>query len=1090
VILADSVVSVRAEGRTYGRVMSAPMKRFRGDLMSTFRVPVLHPHRNPSRRRLALGAALAVSTVLALLGTVSARATTTDPNPSPLELANAALSRAAATEGMVLLENRDHALPMARSGTVAVFGVGAYKTVKGGTGSGDVYNRYTVTVRQGLENAGYHVTTSDAYWSAMTKAYDTKYPPGPPAIFAPPIDYASVEQLLTSTSAKPTAPTDTALFVVARNSGEGSDRSAGPGDYQLTGTEKSDLAVLGQTYRHVVVVLNVGGVVDTSFYRDINAAGKDPKGGAALDSLLLMSQAGEESGTALVEVLNGTVDPSGRLTDTWAAKYTDYPASPTFANNDGNTATEPYGEGIYVGYRYFDSFHKGAGVNYPFGYGLSYTTFRTSVQHVTATSTTTTVTVQVTNTGRRSGKHVVEVYFSAPRTGLDKPYQELAAYAKTDELAPGASQWLTVSYDTTQMSSFDQAHAAYVMDAGDYAIRVGDSSRDTHVAAVLTLPKTVVTERVNHEAGDQKPDSELTSSPANFYGYPGERAELARAHRIVLRPNSFRTRDDRSPYEQSVPVTSTSPYYAIDGSPIAATTAYLDPRQTNWAGTGTPYRAKTGEKIRYVRPKAGATLYDVAKGRVTMKQFVAGLDLTQLANIVEGASTAGSTPTAVGAAGYTTAKYENRGIPGMTTSDGPAGLRITQQIPTTPTTYQWTTAWPIGTLLAQTWDRDLVQRVARAVGAEMVTYGATLWLAPGMNIHRDPLNGRNFEYYSEDPLIAGLTAAATTRGVQSHPGIGVTLKHFAENSQETNRNADNAVVSERALREIELKGFQYAVESAQPMAVMTSYNKINGSWSSRNYDLVTDILRGEWNFHGLVMTDWGGSHGAVATMYAGNDLIMPGNNPDEVVNAAKKVTPTIDLSGLPAYNKTIRVRNGTTTIRYSWTLGNLTLAAGGDQTVATTVDQHTDLSRIPLSGTTTTNAAGQPVFTPNPPFASVQDAYAAVTALLAADSTALTADQKAAITVTDVAHQTPGDATSPVTAYTVVLRGTYPASYDMRLGDLQRSAMRILDIAMQTLPFQQLAAIQGVPAIHVRAYTSQFHHLPQFVTVEKSRIRP
>jgi len=425
----------------------------------------------------------------------------------------------------------------------------------------------------------------------------------------------------------------------------------------------------------------------------------------------------------------------------------------------------------------------------------------------------------------------------------------------------------------------------------------------------------------------------------------------------------------------------------------------------------------------------------------------------------------------------------------MTTSDGPAGLRITQRIPTTPPTYQWTTAWPIGTLLAQTWDRDLVQRVATAVGQEMVTYGATLWLAPGMNIHRDPLNGRNFEYYSEDPLIAGLTAAATTKGVQSHPGIGVTLKHFAENSQESQRTSSNSVVGERALREIELKGFEYAVKSAQPMAVMTSYNKINGSWASRNYDLVTDILHGEWGFKGLVMTDWGGSHGAVATMYAGNDLIMPGNNPQEIINAAKKVTPTIDVSGLPAYNKTIRVRNGTTTISYAWTLGNLALAAGGDQTVSTTVDQHTDLSRVPLSGTTTTTAAGQPVFTPNPPFTSVQDAYAAVLAMLAPDNTAFTAAQKAAITLTDVVHQTPGDATSPVTAYTIVLRGSYPASYDLRLGDLQRSAMRILTVAMQSLPFQQLASIQGVPAIKVGPYTSQFHHLPQFVTVQKSRVR-
>ncbi|MFI5909948.1 glycoside hydrolase family 3 protein [Dactylosporangium sp. NPDC051541] len=1037
--------------------------------------------------RLRKPATAAAVVLLVASPAAPARAATTDPDPSRLELANAALSRQAATEGMVLLDNQSRALPMARSGNVALFGVGAYKTVKGGTGSGDVNNRYTVTARQGLENAGYHVTTSDAYWSAMTAAYDAKYPPPPPGtIFGPAVDYASVEQVLTNATVQPKAPTDTALFVVARNSGEGSDRSSGPGDYQLTDTEKADLTLIGKTFKNVAVVLNVGGVVDTSFYPAVNAAARDPRGGPALDALLLMSQAGQESGNALVDVLNGTVDPSGKLTDTWASKYSYYPAAATFAGNNGDAATEEYSEGIYVGYRYFDSFYRtlnpadpASVVNYPFGFGLSYTTFRIEPRRVEANAETTTVKVTVTNTGSRSGRQVVQVYFSAPPTGLDKPYQELAGYAKTDELPPGASQDLTIAYDTTQMSSYDETRAAYVMDAGDYVVRVGASSRDTHVAAKLSLNTTVVTERVNHEATDQKPATELTSAPANFYGYQSERNELARAQRIALRASSLRTRDSRSPYEQSVPVPTDSPYYAIDGSPIGATTAYLDPRQSNWEGTGAPYTPKAGERVRPVHPAAGATLYDVARGRVGLEQFVAGLDLTQLANIVEGASAAGSTPTAVGAAGYTTAKYENLGIPGMTASDGPAGLRITQQITTTtPTTYQWATAWPIGTMLAQTWDRDLVQRVATAVGAEMVTYGATLWLAPGMNIHRDPLNGRNFEYYSEDPLIAGLTAAATTKGVQSHPGVGVTLKHYAENSQETQRNSSNSVVGERALREIELKGFEYAVRSAQPMAVMTSYNKINGTWASRNYDLVTDILHGEWDFQGLVMTDWGGNHGATGTMYAGNDLIMPGNNPNEVVNAAKKVAPTIDAGGLPVYNKTIRVRNGTTTTTYAWSLGNLTLTAAGSQTVSTTVDQHSDLSK-PLSGTTTT------VFTPNAPFASVQDAYAAVQALLAPDSTALTADQKAAIQVTGVVH----DGTGAVTEYSVVLKGNYPASYDLRLGDLQRSAMRILHLAMQSLPFQQLAALQHVRGIAVGPYTGQFHHLPAFVTVGRDRVQ-
>jgi hypothetical protein len=986
----------------------------------------------------------------------------------------------------VLLENQGDALPMATSGNVALFGVGAYKTVKGGTGSGAVNNRYTVTVRQGLDNAGYAVTTSPAYWSAMTSAYDAKYGNSGGSLFGPAIDYSSVEQQLTADTVKPTAPTDTAIYVVSRNAGEGADRKSGPGDYLLTDTEKNDIALIGQTYRRVVVVLNVGGIVDTSFSKEINASVQDPSGGPAVDSLLLMSQPGQEAGNALAAVLNGTVDPSGRLTDTWASKYSYYPASATFGANDGNTATEPYNEGIYVGYRYFDSFYKtinptdpASVVNYPFGYGLSYTTFKINVQTVQADAKTVSVRAKVTNTGTRSGKEVVQVYYSAPRTGIDKPYQELAAYGKTDELAPDQSQTLTLSYDTTQMASYNPGRSANVLDAGTYAVRVGDSSRNTHVAARLELRSPVLTEKMNSELADQSPGTELTSSPDNFFTYPGEAKELATAPRQLLDAAAFTTQDDRSPYEQDVAVAATSPYAAIDGSTISSTTAYVDSsQQNNWDGTGAPYAAKPGETVQSVTTKPGATLFDVAKGTVSMRQFVAGLSVTQLGNLVEGARTLGSTPSAVGAAGYTTANYENLGIPGMVLSDGPAGLRLTQQIAGNPTTYQWATAWPVGTMLAQSWNRDLVREVGDAIGQEMREYGVTMWLAPGMNIHRDPLNGRNFEYYSEDPLVAGLTAAATTQGVQSNPGVGVTVKHFAENSQEANRNADNAVVSERALREIELKAFEYVVKSAQPMAVMSSYNKIDGTWASMNYDLLTDVLRGEWEFKGLVMSDWGGSHSAVASMYSGNDLIEPGGNPNEVINAIKQSTPQIDVSGLPAYSQ-----SGT---RYSWSLGSLSLSATGTETVSTTVDQTTDLTKVPLSGVTTTDAGGHQVFTPNPRFTSVDAAYKAVTALLA--GSAFNASQKAAVSITNVVHATPGDDTTPVTAYTVTLKGTYPASYDMRLGDLQRSAMRILNVAMQSEPFQQLAAQQGVTGIQTGSYTGQFADLTQFVTVDKGTV--
>lgn len=1049
--------------------------------------------RRPIRAACKAAIALGISGALVIAGANFASAATTNPNQGPLEKANAALSEKAATQGMVLLQNNDQALPMAKTGTVAAFGVGSYATVKGGTGSGNVNNRYQISVRQGLENAGYQVTTSPAYYDAMKSAFDTKYGTANAGGFGPSIDYSSVEQRLTRTSVQPTAPTDTALFVVSRNSGEGSDRSKGAGDYQLTDTEKDDLQLIGQTYKKVVVVLNVGGIVDTAFFDDINKAANDPDGGKPLDSMLLMSQAGQESGTALTEVLNGTVTPSGKLTDSWASKYSYYPASATFAGNDGNTAEEQYSEGIYVGYRYFDSQYKkvdatdpASVVEYPFGYGLSYTQFQVEPKSVAATPTSVTVKAKVTNVGTTySGKDVVQTYFSAPQTGLDKPYQQLSGYAKTDSLAPGASQTVTIRYNTTDMASYDESKAAYTLEAGDYAIRVGDSSRNTRVAAKIRLDSTVTTEQLANELNDQKPTSELTSDPADFYTYPEEKAQLADAPVVNVASSSFTTVNNASEFEQDVPVGTDSPYYAIDKDTISSVTAYLNRATTDWEGTGAPYTAKTGETTEAVTVDPAGTLYDVKSGKITMEQFVAGLSATQLANIVEGASAAGTTATAVGAAGYTTAKYENLGLPGMTLADGPAGLRITQKISSTPATYQFGTAWPIGTLLAQTWDPELVAQVGNAVGQEMSEYGVSLWLAPGMNIHRDPLNGRNFEYYSEDPLLSGLTAAAMTEGVQSVPGEGVTIKHFYGNNQESARTTSNDVIGERASREIYLRGFEIAVKSAQPMALMTSYNKINGSYASGDYDLDTDVLRGEWGFNGLVMTDWGAGPrtGATGVMYAGNDLIEPGGNPNEILNALKKITPTIDVSGLPAYTKTVTP----TRTSYSWQFGGLVPSATGTQSIPTTVNGSTDLTKVPVSGTTTRDAINNETFQANAPYASVQAAYADVQSLLS--GTALTAAQKAGITVTDVVHQDPSDAASAVVSYTVTVKGDYPATgYNLRLGDLQRSASRVLSTAMQTAGFEQLAAAQGVSGVKVVPYTGQFDNLTNYLTATRGAV--
>ena len=348
------------------------------------------------------------------------------------------------------------------------------------------------------------------------------------------------------------------------------------------------------------MVLNTGGIMDTTWYKSINASEKDPARHTAIDSLLLMSQAGEESGNALAEVLNGKVDPSGHLTDTWASKYSYYPASTTFGGNDNNTATEAYGEGVYVGYRYFDSFYKKINpahpksvVSYPFGYGLSYTTFSIKVQAVHANAKTVTVQAKVTNTGKRSGKEVVQVYFSAPKTGVDKPYQELAAYGKTDVLAPGASQTLTLSYDTTQMSSYNPAKSEYIMDAGAYLVRVGDSSRNTHVAATLALIRHVVTEKVNHEMDGAPASKDLKSKPAELLQLRCRAPRGAARPGAAARPAPDPPRPTAvRPYEQKVSVAGDVAVLRDRRQPDLVDEGLSASRPDQLGGHGRPYAAE------------------------------------------------------------------------------------------------------------------------------------------------------------------------------------------------------------------------------------------------------------------------------------------------------------------------------------------------------------------------------------------------------------------------------------------------------------------------------------------------------------------
>ena len=857
--------------------------------------------------------ATSVSMALVLTNIVPAFAKTTDSSISKREEKNAELSMNLATQGMVLLENNNNVLPIASNANIALFGGGAYSTIKGGTGSGDVNQRSVTSVWDGFNNAGYNVTSTD-WLNAFKVAFEegggsTGGVSG--AKLVPDIEVTD-EQIEKAKEGN----TDTAVYVIVRSSGEFSDRKME--DYYLTDIEKANIEKMSANFENSIVVLNVGGIMDTKFFDEIED----------LDSLLLMSQAGMRSGDAVVKVLNGEVTPSGKLTDTWAVNYEDYSSSDNFGANDGNISQEDYTDDIYVGYRYFDTFNVTPA--YEFGYGLSYTDFNIDVKDVTVDSENVTVNVKVTNTGKKySGKEVVQVYFSTPEGELEKPYQELAAYGKTDVLDPGESQILTLSYTTTEMSSYSEDKAAYIMEAGDYLVRVGNSSRNTHVEAVATLDNSCITEQLSNQKVQDEDITTLSNKGTMPYTYAGEADEIAAAKKFVLDSASFKTENNASPYkDQSIKS------YVYEGSDYEAVDQENNPRYTkepDGKNNTTPSQklpAYEEKVVEIEKTLDNPTLLDVYQGKVSMEEFLASLTPEEMSYIVEGIGWGGNNTPIIGAqsnsvkgaAGETTSNYyETRAIPNIVLADGPAGIRITQSYKDNGTTYyQYCTAFPIGTLIAQSWDKDVAEEFGKAIGEEMIEMGVTMWLAPGMNIHRNPLCGRNFEYYSEDPLISGVTAASTTLGVQSYKGIGVTIKHYAGNNQEDNRNAVNNTITERAFREIYLKGFEIVVKTANPLGIMTSYNLNNSMPAADDYELCTDLARGEWGFNGLIMTDWGGGQSTpVNSMHAGNDLIMPGGSSASIRAAVEDVAPEFGNDGyvrINRWNDFILDANGTVSV--------------------------------------------------------------------------------------------------------------------------------------------------------------------------------
>lgn len=780
---------------------------------------------------------------------------TKNQEASPRELRHRELARKAAAEGMVLLKNKGGFLPLKPGAAVALYGVGASKTIKGGTGSGDVNERESVSIYQGLKNAGYVITTED--W---IQDYDACYQEARNAWRDDILERAAAKDEVTGffnvysttpfmvPAGKEVKKTDaeTAFYILSRVAGEGADRQEAPGDYYLTDTEKKQLSDICALYAHVVVAVNTGGLADLSFLDEYDN----------IDALLQIVQPGMEAGNAFADVISGRVTPSGKLTDTWAYAYGDYPNSATFSHNNGNVEKEFYTEGIYVGYRYFDTFDVPA--RFGFGFGLSYTTFETQVQSVSLRGDKKAVLLETetVNTGDTySGREVVQVYATCPDGRLSKEYRRLAAFGKTKLLAPGEKERLTLEIPLERLTSYSETDAAWILEAGDYVLWVGSSLSASTPAAALRLDRETVLIKTENICPCREALEELLPDKAKMKEKREALAEkLAGLPAIALPSAEIQT--EIVSYKQNSELTPGEAREFAESLPVEKLIALAsgDPGKGQGSNLGSAGISVPGS--------AGETndcALEQNLASIVLADGPAGLRLMKHYNVHEGQIV--NKPF----------KFSLEG--GIFCEGEPADPGETY--------YQYCTAIPVGTLLAQTWDTALIREVGEMIGREMEEFGVTLWLAPGMNIHRNPLCGRNFEYYSEDPLLAGKMAAAMTDGVQSVPGCGTTIKHFACNNQEDNRMGSDSILSERALREIYLKGFEIAVKEAQPMSMMTSYNLINGVHAANCGDICTKAARCEWGFAGVIMTDWttteyGPDCTASGCMRAGNDLVMPG----------------------------------------------------------------------------------------------------------------------------------------------------------------------------------------------------------------------
>ena len=909
------------------------------------------------------------------------------------------LALRAVTEGIVLLKNADGALPLAKNEKVALFGGGQIYTAStdsgyqiGGGGSGWVSSVYGTPMGPADALLAAQKEGKIAVYEPLTQAYrnNASYTPDE-AMYNAAAEFA-----------------DTAIMFITRYSKEGSDVSTG--DWSLSGAELTMMRKLSGKFRKLIVLLNTPSIISTDWSLDGNSQG------VRVDALLACYMGGESGAEGMKQILLGEANPSGKLTHTYAKSLYDYPTTATFLESNEYVN---YTEDIYVGYRYFETFAKDK-VVYPFGFGLSYTTFDIKTGKFSTADGKITVDVTVKNTGDVAGKEVFQVYYSAPQanTGaavLSKSAIALGDYAKTDLLAPGESQTLTLSYPVSYMASFDDVgktgkKSCFVLEAGDYGIFVGNSVRNISPAGVYTvdsltvvsehddLVPTNLTQRLNFageyeslpvvsvapepepvftvsadklnwieaESGTPSENSAINTSESfgstgylydgsvwkqissgiilgNMNGKAGHsvryKLNVEKAGRYTVGFIIANGNEGGNSAEDIIEI-----YVSSSSSLGTKQPVLVDADNTRNVGTNSEwfnFKFKTADSkgktytvdlpkgevtlTLYLTSKVnaganpnidkfvlipegkecpiatvlalyedgdvltnvdinkdnykGITYADVASGQATLGELIAQMSYAELIGLCYGHTSGLASGT--GTIGFaSSAAAEKYGVYSADTADGPAGLRLSAKA-------SIATFWPCATLQASTWNVALMEEIGRAVGDECLRYNADIWLAPGLNLHRNPLCGRNFEYYSEDPVVAGKSTAAVVNGVESR-GVGCAIKHFMANNKETNRKNLDSRMSQKAMREIYLRSFEIAIKNSDPMCIMTSYNLINGTHTSANRDLLEGIVRDEWKYEGLIMTDWNTTPLITNEVLAGNNVTMPSGEPIDLAKSVDK----------------------------------------------------------------------------------------------------------------------------------------------------------------------------------------------------------